>query len=363
MNKSDFDVVMNILVPKVPKSVIRHKPDTQRSAIMGLVKARATVNMNMDYMSQNNGRQNAALYKDLFKWFAGDKDLVNYWTAWINNLPTKVSTPPLQPGDIVYYSVVVSAHVDKITWRSVGTQRAMVRPIVDFFCQVGDTESEIDAIDQYGAMVNPGVIGDYIEMSSSFGTTEGWIFMHPTDSAIIKNLVEPCKYRDELMNWVLNWGFLKTVMIERETVETSYRRTGFTFLLSELPPQKGEDCLNDARCRFGIPCLPSSISELFEKNMSEQGRVYLSVSICQTGFAGFSLMFSDPTNDVVTSILEEMPMVSLLEMKTHETMINDTSMCVEYIEYRFTPMGFGYNVFREGSDIRVHYSLGTDALV
>lgn len=48
--------------------------------------------------------------------------------------------------------------------------------MVDFFWNVGAPESEIDRLNDVGALINPFKIGSWIDMSAKGGMDGGWFF-------------------------------------------------------------------------------------------------------------------------------------------------------------------------------------------
>ena len=48
--------------------------------------------------------------------------------------------------------------------------------MVDFFWNVGAPESEIDRLNDIGALINPVKIGSWIDMSAKGGMDGGWYF-------------------------------------------------------------------------------------------------------------------------------------------------------------------------------------------
>lgn len=55
--------------------------------------------------------------------------------------------------------------MEKLTWRSSGPQNIFIQKMVDFFWNVGAPETEIDRLNDVGALINPIQIGSWIDMS------------------------------------------------------------------------------------------------------------------------------------------------------------------------------------------------------
>jgi len=57
--------------------------------------------------------------------------------------------------------------MEKLTWRSSGPQNIFIQKMVDFFWNVGAPETEIDRLNDVGALINPIQIGSWIDMSGN----------------------------------------------------------------------------------------------------------------------------------------------------------------------------------------------------
>jgi hypothetical protein len=64
--------------------------------------------------------------------------------------------------------------MQKLTWRTAGPQNVFIQKMVDFFWNVGAPESEIDRLNDVGALINPIRIGSWIDMSGKGGMDGGW---------------------------------------------------------------------------------------------------------------------------------------------------------------------------------------------
>src|SRR5690349_12256052 len=74
------------------------------------------------------------------------------------------------------FYVATSADMQKLTWRTSGPQNIFIQKMVDFFWNVGAPESEIDRLNDVGALINPVKIGSWIDMSAKGGMDGGWYF-------------------------------------------------------------------------------------------------------------------------------------------------------------------------------------------
>lgn len=99
--------------------------------------------------------------------------VLEFWQIWTESVPL---TSDLQPGMSIEFQVATSADMQKLTWRTAGPQNIFIQKMVDFFWNVGAPESEIDRLNDVGALINPIKIGSWIDMSARGGMDGGWYF-------------------------------------------------------------------------------------------------------------------------------------------------------------------------------------------
>lgn len=102
-----------------------------------------------------------------------DSKVLEFWQIWSESIPPKED---LQTGMTIEYHVSTSANMQKLTWRTAGPQNIFIQKMVDFFWNVGAPESEIDRLNDVGALINPIKIGSWIDMSAKGGMDGGWYF-------------------------------------------------------------------------------------------------------------------------------------------------------------------------------------------
>lgn len=85
-----------------------------------------------------------------------DSKVLEFWQIWSESIPSKAD---LQPGMEIEYHISTSANMQKLTWRTSGPQNIFIQKMVDFFWNVGAPESEIDRLNDVGALINPIKIG------------------------------------------------------------------------------------------------------------------------------------------------------------------------------------------------------------
>lgn len=99
--------------------------------------------------------------------------MLEFWQIWTESVPL---VSDLQPGMNIEFQVATSADMQKLTWRTAGPQNIFIQKMVDFFWNVGAPESEIDRLNDVGALINPIKIGSWIDMSARGGMDGGWYF-------------------------------------------------------------------------------------------------------------------------------------------------------------------------------------------
>jgi hypothetical protein len=108
-----------------------------------------------------------------------DSKVLEFWQIWSESIPPREE---LASGQSIEFLVASSADMEKLTWRTAGPQNIFIQKMVDFFWNVGAPETEIDRLNDVGALINPVKIGSWIDMSAKGGMDGGWFF--PVDIPI-----------------------------------------------------------------------------------------------------------------------------------------------------------------------------------
>ncbi len=99
--------------------------------------------------------------------------VLEFWQIWTESIP---ELNLLANDTAIEFHVCTSASMEKLTWRMAGPQNSFIQQMVDFFGNVGAPESEIDRLNDVGALINPVKIGSWIDMSGKGGMDGGWYF-------------------------------------------------------------------------------------------------------------------------------------------------------------------------------------------
>jgi hypothetical protein len=105
-------------------------------------------------------RLRLGLAKGVVKFLSDDDSKVlEFWQIWSESIPGK---DELSSGMAIDFHVCTSADMQKLQWRVGGPQNVFIQKMVDFFWNVGAPESEIDRLNDVGALINPVKIGSWI---------------------------------------------------------------------------------------------------------------------------------------------------------------------------------------------------------
>jgi hypothetical protein len=92
-----------------------------------------------------------------------ESKVLEFWQIWSESIPLQED---LTSGMSIDFLLATSADMQKLTWRTNGPQNIFIQKMVDFFWNVGAPESEIDRLNDVGALINPVRIGSWIDMSA-----------------------------------------------------------------------------------------------------------------------------------------------------------------------------------------------------
>eukprot|EP01090_Pellita_catalonica_P016285 TRINITY_DN461_c0_g1_i1.p1 TRINITY_DN461_c0_g1~~TRINITY_DN461_c0_g1_i1.p1 ORF type:complete len:356 (+),score=80.01 TRINITY_DN461_c0_g1_i1:596-1663(+) len=128
-----------------------------------------------------------------------DSKVVEFWQIWSESFPPAEG---LTSGTTIEFEVSTSLSMEKLKWRTCGPQNMFIQRMVDFFFDVGASESEIDRLNNIGALIEPSKIGSWIEMSDKQGMDGGWYF--PVDMPVEKAIqaADAGEAVDKVKEWI-----------------------------------------------------------------------------------------------------------------------------------------------------------------
>lgn len=281
--------------------------------------------------------------------------VMEFWQIWTESVPLHTD---LQPGNSIEFHVACSADMQKLTWRTAGPQNIFIQRMVDFFWNVGAPESEIDRLNDVGALINPVKIGSWIDMSAKGGMDGGWFFPVdiPLERAIdASDAGDPTR---KVSEWAKSNGVTQAFSVGRDMGAAPPRQTEIRM---KLPGTDFNDQLRlamDAFFVFGFPAIPDDALALIRRSASDaNGALCLAVITSSEGFVRLGLLIPKPSHDTVTGLCQ-VGSGNADEVLRFQKALQ--SQGPHYAEYQYLMKGFGYGVYKEGFDIVFHYLVGED---
>jgi len=262
------------------------------------------------------------------------------------------------------FFVATSADMQKLTWRTSGPQNIFIQKMVDFFWNVGAPESEIDRLNDVGALINPVKIGSWIDMSAKGGMDGGWYF--PVDIPL-KLAIEAADAGEAITKfgqWAESHDAIAAFTVGRDMGAAPPRQTEIRM---KLPGADFDAQLRlglDAFSTFGFPAIPDNALAILRNskvNVGENG-LCLSVITSSEGFVRLGLLVPKPSTQTVLQLC------SVAGGSNENIAAFEGSLGAlgsdgpTYAEYQYLMKGFGYGVYKEGFDIVFHYSVGSENL-
>jgi len=226
--------------------------------------------------------------------------------------------------------------------------------MVDFFWNVGAPESEIDRLNDVGALINPMKIGSWIDMSAKGGMDGGWFF--PVEISL-KLAVEAADQGDSVKKfseWGEAAGIHMAYVVGRDMGAAPPRQTEIRVKLPGTPDEQVRLAL-DAWTSFGIPPMPEEASTVLRA--SRPDGIFLSVVTSSEGFVRLGIQAPKPSTDTVLKLC------NVAKGNNEELASFEGSLGADgptYVEYQHLMRGFGYSVYKEGFDILFHYFVGQE---
>jgi len=280
-----------------------------------------------------------------------DSKVLEFWQIWSESVP---SQDDVVEGAIIF-QVSVAADMEKLSWRTSGPQNIFIQKMVDFFWNVGAPETEIDRLNDVGALINPIQIGSWIDMSAKGGMDGGWFF--PVDVPM-KFALEASDAGDPI-NRVADWadanGVMRCTSVGRDMGAAPPRQTEIRFPLSGTGFEDQLSRALSAFEAFGFPMLPDDMLSLIRQ--SPRDGLSLSVITSSEGFVRLGLMCPEPDRSIVDQLC------AIGGGNAQQLQQFEQSLGVRgpaQAEYQYLMKGFGYGVYKEGFDVVFHYDVGEE---
>lgn len=303
--------------------------------------------------SEISPRKLIALAKGVIPFLQDEESKVlEFWQIWSESIPP---SEDLTPGMSIEYLVSTSANMQKLTWRTAGPQNIFIQKMVDFFWNVGAPESEIDRLNDVGALINPLKIGSWIDMSAKGGMDGGWYF--PVDISLKTALeaADPGEPVRKVQEWGDKHSVDKCFSVGRDMGAAPPRQTEMRMKLPGNDYSSQWAVALDAFAMFGFPPLPEGSLQILQENKT--AGLCLSVITASEGFVRLGVMVPKPTTETVLKLC------ALASANNEELAAFEGSLGTEgpsFVEYQYLREGYGYGVYKEGFDIVFHYHVGEE---
>jgi len=308
--------------------------------------------------------------KDFIPFMVDDSNKVlEFWNIWFESIPKGE-----QQGSSNYL-LVVSCDGGELSWRSSGPQNIFIQKMVDFFWNVGAPESEIDRLNDFGALVNPVSIGSWINMSKIGGMDGGWFFPVPLSLKIALEACDPdngqppagagsnsttdtdSQVIKTFQTWAESNRIEESIYIGRDMGAAPPRQTEIRVRLNQNTVTDQLNIALAAFKTFRFPEVPGNILNILRQFVNPG--LILSVILSSEGFVKIGILFPNPNWNVAIQLIDE-------GRKLCENMSSGTDIfgklngvfnvtAPEFIEFQYLQPGFGYNVYKEEFNVLVHY--------
>lgn len=288
-----------------------------------------------------------------------ESKVLEFWQIWSESIPSKED---LSAGMTIEFQVATSADMQKLTWRTSGPQNIFIQKMVDFFWNVGAPESEIDRLNDVGALINPMKIGSWIDMSAKGGMDGGWFF--PVDMPL-KLAVESADAGEAVKtfaDWAEENGITTIFTVGRDMGAAPPRQTEMRMKVPGADFNEQLRIAMGAFETFGFPPIPENAYKILKNSQnshhhSENGVLTLSVITSSEGFVRIGLLVPFPSTETVLDLCS-ISGGNQEEMAAFEASLGKESP--SYVEYQYLMKNFGYGVYKEGFDIVFHYIVGEE---
>jgi len=229
--------------------------------------------------------------------------------------------------------------------------------MVDFFWNVGAPESEIDRLNDVGALINPIKIGSWIDMSAKGGMDGGWYFPVDIQLNMAIEAADPGEPSKKVSEWATKNSVTKAWSVGRDMGAAPPRQTEIRVSLPGNSRSRQIEIGIDAFSSFGFPPLNDNALAILNEGDDSDAGLSLSVITSSEGFVRLGLMSPRPNKDVVQRLCG---IVGANPDDLFEFQNALGSSGPAYVEYQFLKEGFGYGVYKEGFDIVFHYDVGSE---
>jgi len=290
--------------------------------------------------------------------------VLEFWNIWFDSIPKSGDG---NPNALPTYQLVIACDGGELSWRSFGPQNIFIQKMVDFFWNVGAPESEIDRLNDFGALVNPVSIGSWINMSKIGGMDGGWFFPVPISLKIALEACDPDSPEvaagggNQVVKLVQQWTEMNKIedciYVGRDMGAAPPRQTELRIKLNQSTVVDQLNLAISAFKHFKFPDIPQQIFNIL-KQFTNPGLI-LTLITSSEGFVKIGILFPQPSWNVALLLIEEGRKLgnSIAAGVDLFTKLNNVfqSTIPDYIEFQYLTPGFGYNVYKEEFNVFVHF--------
>jgi hypothetical protein len=295
-------------------------------------------------------RNNLTRVRNAISFLRSDTKVLEFWQIWMESVPP---AQELEPGKSITFTVTTSADLKKVTWRTSGPQNIFIQKMVDFFWNVGAPESEIDRLNDVGALINPVQIGSWIDMSSKDGMDGGWYFPVPMPLA---NCIEAADAGDptvKLHEWAQRHGVDYCLSVGRDMGAAPPRQTEFRLELPGATVTAQLDVALAAYASFGFPAIPDALLNVFMAGQTPG--LLLSVVTSSEGFVRMGVLAPGPTAADIAALCAGSGANESQLRSFMADAFGDKQPAFQEISFLQPP--FGYNVYAESWSVNFVFNL------
>ena len=292
------------------------------------------------YASGGGGRQNLQRVRSAISFLRHESKVLEFWQIWMESVPP---AQELEPGKAITFTVTTSADLKKVTWRTSGPQNIFIQKMVDFFWNVGAPESEIDRLNDVGALINPVQIGSWIDMSSKDGMDGGWYFPVPMPLALCIEAADAGDPTVKLAEWAQRHGVEQCLSVGRDMGAAPPRQTEFRLALPGATASAQLDVALAAYASFGFPAIPDALLNVFKAG--QVPGLLLSVVTSSDGFVRMGVLAPTPTNADIAALCAGCNASETQLRQFMAEAFGDKHPAFQEISFLQPP--FGYNVYAE----------------
>lgn len=279
-----------------------------------------------------------------------ESKVLEFWVIWTESMPSDANN-----AGAIEFKVATSADMQKLQWRVAGPQNVFIQKMVDFFWNVGAPETEIDRLNDVGALINPVKIGSWIDMSAKGGMDGGWYF--PVEIAL-KLAIEASDAgmpTQKVTEWAENNGIVNCSSVGRDMGAAPPRQTELRIKLPGVDFQNQLRIAVDAFFMFGFPSIPEEALRILRDNETEG--LFLSIITSSEGFVRLGLLVPSPPKPLVQALYGYAGS-NQAQMAAFEAALGGRGPA--WVEYQYLMKGFGYGVYKEGFDVVFHWNVGEE---